>query len=130
LKNKSTSKSTVKSTAKNAKARVRSSGTSKSSAKAKIAGPVINNLWDMLGLRYKSHPWHGVDIGSEAPEVVTAFIEVVPSDTVKYEIDKKTGHLKLDSLKNFLILFLLFMALSLKLTVTKLLLIFVCTIRV
>jgi inorganic pyrophosphatase len=50
----------------------------------------------LMGLRYKSHPWHGVFIGREAPEVVTAFIEVVPTDTVKYEIDKESGYLRLD----------------------------------
>ncbi|MDR1226314.1 MAG: inorganic pyrophosphatase [Prevotellaceae bacterium] len=47
-------------------------------------------------MRYKSHPWHGVDLGKEAPEIVTSFIEVVPTDTVKYEVDKLTGYLKLD----------------------------------
>ena len=50
----------------------------------------------LMGLRYKSHPWHGVHIGSEAPEKVTAYIEVVPTDTVKYEVDKDTGYLKID----------------------------------
>ena len=50
----------------------------------------------LMGLRYKSHPWHGVDIGKEAPALVTAFIEMVPTDTVKYEIDKVTGYLKID----------------------------------
>jgi inorganic pyrophosphatase len=50
----------------------------------------------LMGLRYKSHPWHGVDIGREAPDVITTFIEMVPTDTVKYEIDKVTGYLKLD----------------------------------
>ncbi len=50
----------------------------------------------LMGLRYKSHPWHGVYIGKDAPEVVTAFIEVVPTDTVKYEIDKDSGYLRLD----------------------------------
>jgi inorganic pyrophosphatase len=50
----------------------------------------------LMGLRYKSHPWHGVFIGKDAPEVVTAFIEVVPTDTVKYEIDKESGYLRLD----------------------------------
>jgi inorganic pyrophosphatase len=44
----------------------------------------------------KAHPWHGVEIGNEAPGVVTAFIEIVPSDTVKYEADKETGYLKID----------------------------------
>ncbi|MGQ8337714.1 inorganic pyrophosphatase [Sunxiuqinia sp. A32] len=50
----------------------------------------------LMGLRYKSHPWHGVFIGPEAPKKLTAFIEVVPTDTVKYEIDKDSGYLRLD----------------------------------
>jgi inorganic pyrophosphatase len=50
----------------------------------------------LMGLRYKSHPWHGVEIGEEAPELVTCFIEMVPRDTVKYEVDKVTGYLKID----------------------------------
>lgn len=50
----------------------------------------------LMGLRYKSHPWHGVDIGDEAPKIVTCFIEMVPRDTVKYEVDKVSGYLKLD----------------------------------
>ena len=32
---------------------------------------------------FKAHPWHGVPIGDAAPEIVTAFIEIVPTDTVK-----------------------------------------------
>ena len=49
-----------------------------------------------LSILVKSHPWHGVAIGAEAPEVVTTFVELVPSDTVKYELDKVTGLLKID----------------------------------
>ncbi|HAW57602.1 MAG TPA: inorganic pyrophosphatase, partial [Bacteroidales bacterium] len=49
-----------------------------------------------MGLRYKSHPWHGVEIGEKAPEIVTAYIEMVPTDTVKYEVDKATGYLRID----------------------------------
>ena len=44
----------------------------------------------------KAHPWHGIEIADESPETVTVFIEIVPSDTVKYEIDKATGYLKID----------------------------------
>jgi len=61
----------------------------------------FDKLWKMIGLRYTSHPWHGIDIGKEAPEVVTSFIEVIPSDTVKYEIDKQTGYLKIDRPQKF-----------------------------
>ncbi len=44
----------------------------------------------------KAHPWHGIKIGDKMPAVVTVFIEIVPSDTVKYEVDKETGYLKID----------------------------------
>ena len=44
----------------------------------------------------KAHPWHGVPIGDGAPDEVTVFVEIVPSDTVKYEVDKETGYLKID----------------------------------
>lgn len=50
----------------------------------------------LLGLRYKSHPWHGIELGKDAPNIVTCFIEMVPSDTVKYEVDKVSGYLRLD----------------------------------
>lgn len=45
---------------------------------------------------FKAHPWHGIPIGDEAPHLINAFIEIVPTDTVKYEIDKLTGYLKVD----------------------------------
>lgn len=61
----------------------------------------FDKLWKMIGLRYTSHPWHGITIGKRAPEVVTSFIEVIPSDTVKYEIDKVTGYLKIDRPQKF-----------------------------
>jgi inorganic pyrophosphatase len=44
----------------------------------------------------KAHPWHGITIGEHVPQEVTVFIEIVPRDTVKYEIDKETGYLKID----------------------------------
>ncbi len=66
---------------------------------------MANNLMDpiarLMGLRYKSHPWHGVEIGNDCPEILTTFIEVVPSDTVKYEIDKVSGYLKIDRPQKF-----------------------------
>jgi len=43
-----------------------------------------------------AHPWHGIDIGENAPDILNAFIEIVPTDTVKYEIDKASGFLKVD----------------------------------
>lgn len=50
-------------------------------------------------MRYSTHtlhPWHGVNIGDKAPNECVGFIEIVPSDTVKYEIDKDSGLLKID----------------------------------
>ncbi len=55
----------------------------------------------LMGMRYKSHPWHGVELGCDAPEIVTTFVEVVPTDTVKYEVDKLTGYMKLDRPQKF-----------------------------
>lgn len=57
--------------------------------------------WELFGLLFQAHPWHGVSIGPEAPRVVTAYIEIVPTDTVKYEIDKPSGHLKVDRPQQF-----------------------------
>jgi len=45
---------------------------------------------------FTSHPWHGVPIGDEAPDVVTVYVEMVPTDTVKYELDKVSGLLRVD----------------------------------
>lgn len=61
-----------------------------------MANTLMDPIGRLMGLRYKSHPWHGVDIGDCAPEVVTAYIEMVPTDTVKYEVDKASGYLRLD----------------------------------
>ena len=61
----------------------------------------MNPIAKLMGLRYESHPWHGVEIGNKCPEILTTFIEVVPSDTVKYEIDKVTGYLKIDRPQKF-----------------------------
>lgn len=46
--------------------------------------------------KYVAHPWHGIDPGEKTPETVTAFIEITPHDNVKYEVDKKSGFLKVD----------------------------------
>ena len=50
---------------------------------------------------FRAHPWHGIHIGDEAPEVVNSYIEIVPADTVKYELDKPTGHIKVDRPQKF-----------------------------
>ena len=42
------------------------------------------------------HPWHGVEYGDRAPEIVNAVIEIPQGSRAKYEIDKASGLLKLD----------------------------------
>ncbi len=61
----------------------------------------LSEFWKLAGLRYKSHPWHGVAIGDDVPDIVTVYIEVVPTDTLKYEVDKETGYLKIDRPQKF-----------------------------
>lgn len=50
---------------------------------------------------FKAHPWHGISAGEDAPNVVNVFVEIVPSDTIKYEVDKATGYLKVDRPQQF-----------------------------
>lgn len=63
--------------------------------------PKADPIWTMMGLLFKPHPWHGIPIGKKAPEIVTVFIEIVPTDNIKYEIDKHTGYLKVDRPQRF-----------------------------
>jgi len=45
---------------------------------------------------YRPHPWHGLNPGASAPELVTVYIEITPFDVIKYEVDKVTGYLAVD----------------------------------
>ncbi len=45
---------------------------------------------------HRPHPWHGLAPGPDVPSVVTTYVEITPFDTVKYEVDKVTGYLKVD----------------------------------
>ena len=42
------------------------------------------------------HPWKDLSPGKSPPEVVTAVIEIPQGARNKYELDKDTGHFKLD----------------------------------
>ena len=55
----------------------------------------------MEPLSFRPHPWHGISAGPKFPEIVTAYIEIVPTDGVKYEIDKYSGFLKVDRPQRF-----------------------------
>jgi inorganic pyrophosphatase len=58
-------------------------------------------LRELLAKLFQAHPWHGLEPGREAPAVVNAYIEIVPTDGVKYELDKATGHLRVDRPQRF-----------------------------
>ncbi|WP_295936126.1 inorganic pyrophosphatase [uncultured Alistipes sp.] len=51
--------------------------------------------------KHKAHPWHGIEAGDAVPKEVTAFIEIVPMDTIKYEVDKASGYLSIDRPQKF-----------------------------
>jgi inorganic pyrophosphatase len=59
------------------------------------------SLTQAFGLFFQAHPWHGVSPGEQSPDIVTSYIEMVPTDAVKYEVDKATGILKLDRPQRF-----------------------------
>lgn len=46
--------------------------------------------------QFRPHPWHGLEVGPDPPEVLNAFIEITPFDLMKYEIDKVSGYLRVD----------------------------------
>ena len=58
-------------------------------------------LHSLFKLLFQAHPWHGVPAGDDAPEVVNAYVEIVPTDVVKYELDKNSGHLHIDRPQRF-----------------------------
>ncbi|OIQ17151.1 MAG: inorganic pyrophosphatase [Bacteriovorax sp. MedPE-SWde] len=62
----------------------------------------MNQLLKMAGHLFRPNPWHGVALWSdEAKKEINAYIEIVPTDRVKYEIDKDTGYLKVDRPQKF-----------------------------
>jgi len=56
----------------------------------------IRRFLKLTKLFSKPHPWHGISIGEDMPDVVKVFVELVPGDTMKYELDKESGYLKVD----------------------------------
>ncbi len=45
---------------------------------------------------WRPHPWHGLAPGPNPPLEVRAYIEITPSDLVKYEVDKESGYTIVD----------------------------------
>ncbi|GHD37412.1 inorganic pyrophosphatase [Parahalioglobus pacificus] len=48
--------------------------------------------------RWRRHPWHGLHARPEdaAEDIVQVYVEMTPSDVVKYELDKNSGFLMVD----------------------------------
>ena len=42
------------------------------------------------------HPWHDVQIGSRAPDILPVIVEVPKGSKTKYELDKKSGLIRVD----------------------------------
>ena len=42
------------------------------------------------------HPWHGASYGDNVPQIINAVIDLPEGSRAKYEVDKKTGFLKMD----------------------------------
>lgn len=61
----------------------------------------IRRFLTLTKLFSKPHPWHGIEVGDQMPNVVKVFIEIVPGDTMKYELDKESGYLKVDRPQRF-----------------------------
>lgn len=66
-----------------------------------MANDLPKETWALLKRLFKPHPWHGISMGDAAPQKLNAYIEIVPTDTVKYELDKITGYLKVDRPQKF-----------------------------
>lgn len=46
--------------------------------------------------QWRPHPWHGLETWAGGQGIVLAYIEITPFDTIKYEVDKVSGYLRVD----------------------------------
>lgn len=58
-------------------------------------------LHDLFTQLFQAHPWHGVSANADPQQTLSAYIEIVPTDAVKYELDKNSGHLRVDRPQRF-----------------------------
>lgn len=70
----------------------------KSSATQKFSIPPLNEriLSSMTRRSVAAHPWHDLEIGPNAPQIFNVVVEISKGSKVKYELDKKTGLIKVD----------------------------------
>ncbi|KAL2509401.1 Soluble inorganic pyrophosphatase 4 [Forsythia ovata] len=64
----------------------------------KSSHPPLNEriLSSMSRKTVAAHPWHDLEIGPGAPTVFNCVVEISKGSKVKYELDKKTGLIKVD----------------------------------
>jgi inorganic pyrophosphatase len=60
------------------------------------AGAALHFLRSAANLRDMIHPWHDVTPGEAIPQEYSAIIEIPFGSSVKYELDKSSGLIKLD----------------------------------
>ncbi|XP_041997005.1 soluble inorganic pyrophosphatase 4-like isoform X1 [Salvia splendens] len=53
-------------------------------------------LSSMTRKNVAAHPWHDLEIGPGAPKIFNCVVEISKGSKVKYELDKKTGLIKVD----------------------------------
>lgn len=60
--------------------------------------PPLNEriLSSMTRRAVAAHPWHDLEIGPGAPTIFNCVVEIGKGSKVKYELDKKTGLIKVD----------------------------------
>ncbi|CAL9099451.1 unnamed protein product, partial [Musa textilis] len=63
-----------------------------------ISHPPLNEriLSSMSRRSVAAHPWHDLEIGPGAPTIFNCVVEIGKGSKVKYELDKKTGLIKVD----------------------------------
>ncbi|KAM3410716.1 hypothetical protein ACQJBY_002755 [Aegilops geniculata] len=70
----------------------------KAAAEPKRQTPRLNEriLSSLSRRSVAAHPWHDLEIGPGAPAVFNVVVEITKGSKVKYELDKKTGMIKVD----------------------------------
>eukprot|EP00250_Pteridium_aquilinum_P015148 c22409_g1_i1 orf=879-1574(+) len=65
---------------------------------SRIPHPPLNEriLSSMTRRAVAAHPWHDLEIGPGAPTIFNCVVEISKGSKVKYELDKKTGLIKVD----------------------------------
>ncbi|XP_026426698.1 soluble inorganic pyrophosphatase 4-like isoform X2 [Papaver somniferum] len=75
---------------------VATTAASKKAAPA-VRAPLNERILSSMSRRsVAAHPWHDLEIGPEAPVIFNCVVEIGKGSKVKYELDKKTGLIKVD----------------------------------